>query len=253
MVDAVSSNTATGKINTGSKMMASNFETFLSLLTAQLKNQDPLSPVDSNEFTAQLTQMAGVEQQLLTNTLLNSLLQAQQGDGLTGAAQYIGKEATAVWSSTRIENGEANWSYELGGNAATATIQVLDAAGKVVWTGDAPAKTNGMHDFKWDGKTTGGGQVDDGGVYTMKVIAKDGAGKAVDSQVIIRGRVTGVEMYDGKPFVTIGNSIMPVSSLIALEEQKTAVAPPTTSPDEGADGNPLAALASRLNPLNLLS
>lgn len=230
MVDAVSSNTATGKINTGSKMMASNFETFLSLLTAQLKNQDPLSPVDSNEFTAQLTQMAGVEQQLLTNTLLNSLLQAQQGDSLTGAAQYIGKDATAVWSSTRIENGEANWSYELGGNAAKATIQVLDASGKVVWTGDAPAKTNGMHDFKWDGKTTGGGQVDNGGVYTMKVIAKDGAGKDVNSQVIIRGRVTGVEMYDGKPFVTIGNSIMPVSSLIALEEQKKAATTPPETP-----------------------
>ena len=228
MVDAVSSNTAAGKINTGSTMLASNFETFLSLLTAQLKNQDPLSPVDSNAFTAQLTQMAGVEQQLLTNTLLNSLLQAQQGDGLTGAAQYIGKDATAVWSATRYEDGEANWSYELGGNAATATIQVLDASGKVVWTEDAPAKTNGMHDFKWDGKTTGGGQVDDGGVYTMKVIAKDGAGKDVDSQVIIRGRVTGVEMYDGAPYVTIGKSIMPVSSLIALEEQKTATTPPET-------------------------
>lgn len=228
MVDAVSSNAAAGKINTGSTMLASNFETFLSLLTAQLKNQDPLSPVDSNQFTAQLTQMAGVEQQLLTNTLLNSLLQAQQGDGLTGAAQYIGKEATAVWSTTRYEDGEANWSYELGGNAASATIQVLDASGKVVWSGDAPAKTNGMHDFKWDGKTTGGGQVDDGGVYTMKVIAKNGAGKDVDSQVIIRGRVTGVEMYDGKAFVTIGNSIMPVTSLIALEEQKAATTPPET-------------------------
>ena len=228
MVDAVSSNAASGKINTGSKMLASNFETFLSLLTAQLKNQDPLSPVDSNQFTAQLTQMAGVEQQLLTNTLLNNLLQAQQGDGLTGAAQYIGKDATAVWSATRYEDGEANWSYELGGAAATATIQVLDASGKVVWSGDAPAKTNGMHDFKWDGKTTGGGQVDDGGVYTLKVLAKDGAGKDVDSQVIIRGRVTGVEMYDGTPYVTIGKSIMPVSSLIALEEQKTAASTPET-------------------------
>lgn len=228
MVDAVSTNAATGKINTGSAMLASNFETFLSLLTAQLKNQDPLSPVDSNQFTAQLTQMAGVEQQLLTNTLLNSLLQAQQGDGLTGAAQYIGKDATAVWAATRFEDGEANWSYELGGSATTATIQVLDASGKVVWSGDAPAKTNGMHDFKWDGKTTGGGQVDDGGVYTMKVFAKDGAGKDVDSQVIIRGRVTGVEMYDGQAFVTIGKSIMPVSSLIALEEQKTAASQPDT-------------------------
>ena len=246
MVDAVSSHNAAGRVNAGGQMLASNFQTFLSLLTTQLKNQDPLSPVDSNEFTAQLTQMAGVEQQLLTNDLLTGLLKAQQGDGLTGAAQYIGKDATAVWAATRFEDGEANWSYELAADATDATLQVLDASGKVVWSGPAPEKTNGMHDFKWDGKTTGGGQVDDGGVYTLKVVAKDGAGKAVDSQVLIRGRVTGVEMYDNTPFVIIGNSIMPVSSLIALEEQKAAAKP---EDDAGA----ASALASKLNPFNLLS
>ena len=246
MVDAVSSNNAAGRVNAGGQMLASNFQTFLSLLTTQLKNQDPLSPVDSNEFTAQLTQMAGVEQQLLTNDLLTGLLKAQQGDGLTGAAQYIGKDATAVWAATRFEDGEANWSYELAADATDATLQVLDASGKVVWSGPAPEKTNGLHDFKWDGKTTGGGQVDDGGVYTLKVVAKDGAGKAVDSQVLIRGRVTGVEMYDNTPFVIIGNSIMPVSSLIALEEQKAAAKP---EDDAGA----ASALASKLNPFNLLS
>lgn len=246
MVDAVSSNNAAGRVNAGGQMLASNFQTFLSLLTTQLKNQDPLSPVDSNEFTAQLTQMAGVEQQLLTNDLLTSLLSAQQGDGLTGAAQYIGKDATAVWAATRFEDGEASWSYELAANAASATLQVLDAAGKVVWSGEAPDKTNGLHDFKWDGQTTGGGQVDDGGVYTLKVLAKDGAGQDVDSQVLIRGRVTGVEMYDGKPFVIVGKSIMPVSSLIALEERKAAANP---EQDAGA----LSALASRINPLNFLS
>jgi len=246
MVDAVSSNNAAGRVNAGGQMLASNFQTFLSLLTTQLKNQDPLSPVDSNEFTAQLTQMAGVEQQLLTNDLLTGLLKAQQGDGLTGAAQYIGKDATAVWAATRFEDGEANWSYELAADATDATLQVLDASGKVVWSGPAPEKTNGMHDFKWDGKTTGGGQVDDGGVYTLKVVAKDGAGKAVDSQLLIPGRVTGVEMYDNTPFVIIGNSIMPVSSLIALEEQKAAAKP---EDDAGA----ASALASKLNPFNLLS
>lgn len=248
MVDAVSTNNAAGRVNAGGQMLASNFQTFLSLLTTQLRNQDPLSPVDSNEFTAQLTQMAGVEQQLLTNDLLTSLLSAQQGDGLTGAAHYIGKDATAVWSATRFEDGEASWSYELAADATSATLQVLDASGKVVWSGEAPDKTNGLHDFKWDGQTTGGGQVDDGGVYTLKVIAKNGAGQDVDAQVLIRGRVTGVEMYDGRPFVIVGNSIMPVSSLIALEEQKAAA-----KPDPEEDAGALSALASRMNPLNLLS
>jgi flagellar hook assembly protein FlgD len=88
MVTAVNGNTATNKINASSGMLASNFETFLSLLTAQLKNQDPLSPMDSNEFTGQLTQMAGVEQQLLSNQLLTALLNGQKGDGLSSASSF---------------------------------------------------------------------------------------------------------------------------------------------------------------------
>ena len=86
MINPLSTSDATGRINAGSSMMASNFETFLSLLTAQLKNQDPLSPVDSNEFTAQLTQMAGVEQQLLTNELLTALLEGNQAGALASTS-----------------------------------------------------------------------------------------------------------------------------------------------------------------------
>ena len=219
MVDAVSTtNTANARIASGTGMLASNFETFLTLLTSQLKNQDPLSPVDSNQFTAQLTQMAGVEQQLLTNDLLKSLVEAQGGGGLGQAATYIGKEATAAWSATKMADGEASWSYELGANAASATLQVLDGTGKVVWSGDAPAKTTGLHEFTWDGKATSGNDGQDGQVYSLKIVAKDGAGGAVDAQVLTRGRVTGVEMYEGEAFLTIGQSIVPLSTIIALEE-----------------------------------
>jgi len=230
MVDAVTTNTANTKINSGQSMLASNFETFLSLLTAQLKNQDPLSPVDSNEFTAQLTQMAGVEQQLMTNSLLTSLLQGQESGGMAQAATYIGRDATAVWSANEIKDGKADWSYELASNADKVTLSVVDSTGKTVWSGDAPDKTTGIHDFTWDGKTTGGGQVDDGGVYTLKVTATDTAGATVTSQALIRGEVTGVELYGGVPYVTIGNAIMPLSSLISLQ-QKAAATPDNTSND----------------------
>ncbi|HWQ88227.1 flagellar hook assembly protein FlgD [Brevundimonas sp.] len=221
MVDAVTTaNNATNRIAAGSGMLASNFETFLALLTSQLKNQDPLSPVDSNQFTAQLTQMAGVEQQLLTNELLKSLVSAQAGGGLAGAATYIGKEATAAWSATKMADGEATWSYELGANASSATLQVLDGSGNVVWSGDAPAKTTGVHDFTWDGEATTGNDGQDGQVYTLKIVAKNATGGAVDAQVLTRGRITGVEMYEGEAFLTVGNSIVPLSTVIALEEAR---------------------------------
>ena len=251
MVDAVTTGSATARTNAGSQLLTSNFETFLSLLTAQLKNQDPLSPVDSNQFTAQLTQMAGVEQQLLTNDLLTSLLAAQQGGGLSGAANYIGKDASAVWSATKLADGEATWSYELATDATDVQLQVLDSAGKVVWSGAAPEKGEGLHDFTWNGQTTGGGQTDDGGVYTLKVTAKNGSGAAVDSQVLIRGRITGVELYDGQPYLTVGNSILPLSSVIALEEHAAAATP--TPGDDGEGESLLASIASTFNPLKYLS
>jgi flagellar basal-body rod modification protein FlgD len=245
MVDAVNTSTATNRINAGSTMLASNFETFLSLLTAQLRNQDPLSPVDSNQFTAQLTQMAGVEQQLLTNELLKGMLAGQGTGGLADAATYIGKEATAAWSATKVKDGDATWSYELAATSASVKLQVVDGAGKVVWEGDAPDKTTGVHDFTWDGGT-------EGSVYSLKIVAKDAAGKALDAQVLTRGRITGVEMYDGEAFLTVGNSILPLSSVIALEEARTPTTPTVPDDDDDAQGL-LASLASSLNPLKLLS
>lgn len=253
MVDSVTSTTtnATGRIGAGSTLLASNFETFLTLLTSQLKNQDPLSPVDSNQFTAQLTQMAGVEQQLLTNDLLKGLLEAQGGGGLAGAATYIGRDATATWSATKFTGGEATWSYELASNAASATLQVLDGSGNVVWSGDAPDRTTGVHDFTWNGAAASGVGGQDGQVYSLKIVARDAAGGAIDSQVLTRGRITGVEMYDSEPYLTVGNSILPLSTVIALEEARTAGTTPAAN-DGGKQGLP-ASLASSFNPLKPFS
>src|SRR5688500_2283058 len=91
-------------INSGRSSLVQNYETFLSLLTAQLKNQDPTSPVDSNAFTAQLVQMSGVEQQLLTNDLLKTLV-GQSQSGLSNGVAYIGKTVTASWSANALKDG----------------------------------------------------------------------------------------------------------------------------------------------------
>ncbi len=82
-------------------------------------------------------------------------------------------------------------------------------------------------------------------------MAKDAAGGAVDSQVLTRGRITGVEMYDGEPYLTVGNSILPLSTVIALEEARAAVTPPPANDDDEA--GLLASLAANFNPLKLFS
>lgn len=262
MVDAVGS---TGSVTlAGRTNLVSNFETFLQLLTTQLKNQDPLSPLDSNDFTAQLTQMAGVEQQLLTNDLLQALLNQGSG-GLDGAVSYIGKEVTAVGSATRLQDGSATWSYELATNAADARLEVLDSTGAVVWSGAAPEMEAGVHDFNWDGVSNNGTQLADGGVYTLRVSATNASGATIDSQVLIRGVVTAVELYDGEPYVTVGGSIVPLSQVISVA---SVSAQAQTETDESEGGvlstvvdvakdllNPvddIVALAGAINPLRLL-
>ena len=215
MVDAVTASQAAGRTSAGRTGLASNFETFLQLLTSQLKNQDPLSPLDSNQFTQQLTQMSGVEQQLLTNDLLTSLLAAQQG-GLGGASNYIGKDVTAVWSAAKLEGGKATWSYELDASASEATLSIVDGKGKTVWTGPAPNRTTGTHEFTWNGKTTAGGQLPDGGVYSLKITAKAGT-NPVEAQVLTRGKVTSVELANGVPYLAIGAALVPLSSVIGVK------------------------------------
>lgn len=216
-VDTAAANTDSARTS-----LATNFDTFLTLLTAQLKNQDPLSPMDSTDFTAQLTQMTGVQQQLLTNDLLTSLLAAQQGGGLNNGSNYIGKEVTAVWSADKLTDGKASWSYELGADATDVSLSVLDSTGKVVWTGKGSELKTGTHDFSWDGKTTAGGQMSDGGVYTLKVSATDASGNAVTSQVLMTGTVDGVELYDNVPYLNVGNTIIPLSTVISLQQKKAA-------------------------------
>lgn len=229
-------------------MLASNFETFLLLLTAQLKNQDPLSPVDSNQFTSQLTQMAGVEQQLLTNDLLTALLEQSGGGGMANAANYIGRDATAAWEAVKFQDGQATWSYELASNAGQVTVEVLNGNGDVVWSGQPDGKSEGVHDFTWNGQTKAGGQVAEGGVYTLRVTAASTGGSRIDSQVLVRGRVTGVELYNGQPYLTIGRSVVPLSNVIALDEPGPTPTPPL--PDDDDDESLLAQVVSALNPFN---
>src|SRR3954470_24839658 len=110
---AVTNNTTstTSSSSTGGDKdtLAGNFQTFLSLLTTQLKNQNPLDPLDTNQFTQQLVQFAGVEQQLRTNDQLATLLTLQQTAQSTQALTFVGKTAVVDGSTTLLSQGKAGW------------------------------------------------------------------------------------------------------------------------------------------------
>lgn len=191
--------------------LATNYETFLALLTTQLRNQDPLSPLDSNQFTQQIVQMTGVEQQLLTNQLLQTMVDRSSG-GVSDAVSYIGREVTADTGAGRLADGSANWTYSLPSNAASATLEIKNAAGQVVWRGPAPDRGAGEHAFTWDGKGLLGNQLADG-AYTLSVSAQNTAGAPITASTTVTGTVTGVEQRDGATVLVTTAGTVPMSTV----------------------------------------
>jgi flagellar basal-body rod modification protein FlgD len=205
--------------------LAENFDTFLTLLTTQLKNQDPLSPMDSNAFTQQMVQMTGVEQQLLTNDLLTKLVD-NNSSGIATAVSLIGKEVRAVSDGAALKNDQAKWTYKLDSAADELKLEVIDSNNKTVFVTSPDGKAAGDHDFTWDGKDANGHKLPEG-AYTLKVTAKDSADKAIASTTYVQGMVTGVEQADGQTLITINGTKVPWEQITTIAQ--AAAAPPPTS------------------------
>jgi flagellar basal-body rod modification protein FlgD len=190
---------------------------FLKLLTAQLRNQDPLSPLDANQFTAQLVQMNGVQQQILTNQLLQQLV-SNQG-GLGNAVGLIGKQVQAATAAATIQNGKADWTYSVDAASTDVTLQVIDSMGNVVWQGDAGDLEKGEHTFSWDGKDLRGNQRADGTTYGLRVTAKDASGEAISTHVYLKGQVLSVQNIDGTTVVDINGTKVPLNLVTSVMSQ----------------------------------
>ena len=216
-VSTVNAAAAQASVGTGRTRLAESFETFLSLLTTQLKNQDPLSPMDGNQFTQQLVQMTGVEQQLLSNQLLTSLV-AQGGATLDGAVDLIGKTVTADRTVAELTASKpAEWTYELPTAAADARLTVKDSAGQVVLTAAAPELSAGRHSFTWNG-TLANGATAPAGSYTVSVAARGADGKAITSPVNLVGIATAAESIDGETWLTIGSAKVKLSAVTSVRQ-----------------------------------
>jgi flagellar basal-body rod modification protein FlgD len=209
------STTVDAKLLASKSRLASSEETFLALLTTQLKNQDPLSPLDSNAFTQQLVQMTGVEQQLLTNQLLQSMV-SQSAGTMTNAVNYIGKSISAAYDAVTLADGTASWNYNLPANTSEAVISIKNGLDQTIWTGSTDDLTSGSHTFTWNGKTTDGRQLNNGGTYTLSVAAKDAAAGDVAVPVTVTGKVTAIETVNGETQALIGRTRIPITKITGV-------------------------------------
>lgn len=169
-------------------------DTFLNLLVAQLKNQDPLKPMDSTAFVAQLAQFSSLEAQQNTNTKLDSLLTYQTSIQNTLLSNFIGKQVSFSGSSVNLAT-TADISYTPAADAASVTLTISDSSGKVVRTVSLGAQTSGAKSYTWNGKDSNGNTLSDG-TYTVSFSAADSSGAFVAVATKSKGTVTGIS-YDG--------------------------------------------------------
>jgi flagellar basal-body rod modification protein FlgD len=194
---------------TAQSRLAENFDTFLTLLTAQLKNQDPLSPMDSTQFTQQLVQFSQVEQSITQNQNLETLIGLTRSRTSADAVAYLGKTLTFTDGSGPLIGGSAKWTYNLEGQASATALTVTDSRGRVVFS--APGETgNGAHEFTWNGKDNAGNQLPDG-YYALTVRALLANGNPVASTMKSTGVVTEVDLSGSEPLLMIGPMTVPLS------------------------------------------
>src|SRR5258707_1833093 len=181
--------------------LAGNFQTFLSLLTTQLQNQNPLDPLDTNQFTQQLVEFASVEQQLKTNDQLTTLVSLQQSTQATQALGFVGKTAVVNGNTTALSNSSATWQLGVPTNA-NVTISIASSTGQTVFTGSYQVNAGDGQAFGWDGKGNDGTQWPDG-KYTITAQAADGSGNSVAVSTEIVGVVSSVDLTQSPPLLSI--------------------------------------------------
>lgn len=172
------------------------FDTFLKLLVAQLKNQDPLNPVQGTEFTSQIAQFSQLEQQINSNNYLQEMLKQRDYGQQTLATSYIGKEVLVPGDKlTKGASGDVTLGYNLEKLATKVTVSISNKDGTMVrmFSGNG---AQGRHLVTWDGKDENG-DVLPAGTYTITVKAYDNDGKGVTSQAYAMGKVDSV-LNDGK-------------------------------------------------------
>jgi flagellar basal-body rod modification protein FlgD len=212
-VPGVGTNPGTSS-NGGTSALSSfsaNFDNFLTLLTKQLQYQDPLSPLDTNQFTQQLVEFTSVEQQIQTNQKLDSLLSVQSDNQAMAALSFLNNVIEAQSDQVMLQNGSAAISYDLSSDAKTATLVVTDQNGGTVKTMSVETSA-GTHDLTWDGTDRNGNKVDDG-VYNISVQAVDDDGAQLAVTTGTRGKVDAVQRINGEFHLSIGDLDVPLSKV----------------------------------------
>ncbi|MGI9451877.1 MAG: flagellar hook assembly protein FlgD [Geminicoccaceae bacterium] len=221
-ISALTSTAATSTTSASVTGLAEDFGSFLQLLTTQLQNQDPTSPMDADQFTQQLVQFSGVEQQIRSNETLGELASLMQADQLSQSVRYLGAEVEAEGDVFRLgDDGLANIHYSLENSASTSLLKITDEFGRVVAL--KPGENGaGRHGLTWDGMGDDGVQRTDGS-YKIEVLAQSADGAPVSVSTTISGIVDGVEMDGTETMLSVDGVLMTLEQISAIRTPPTVI------------------------------
>ena len=177
--------------------LAGNFTDFLKLLMTQLQNQDPTSPMDTNQFTSQLVQFSSVEQQINTNSSLTKLIQATQGAEVLQSTALVGKQVQVVADHIALQGGKGALRFDTAAPQSVSIGIYSDAGTKLR---DATvASTSGSNSWTWDGRDSAGNAVRDG---AYRAVVAGASGTALPFTVL--GTATGMQRKGDTVTVQLG-------------------------------------------------
>jgi len=181
--------------------LSGNFNDFLNLLMTQLQNQDPTSPMNTDQFTSELVQFTSVEQQINTNGSLTKLIQLTQGDEMLQASSIVGKTVDVNTNQLPLQNGSATLNFTTP-TAEPVSISIYNAAGTQV-NNVSLQSTQGTNTWTWNGQASNGATMPDG-AYTVAIFG--GANGATPTAVpfTVQGTVTGVQAQSGTVNLQMG-------------------------------------------------
>ncbi|MEZ0261942.1 MAG: flagellar hook assembly protein FlgD [Alphaproteobacteria bacterium] len=215
-------NTATQtQSQTSTTALNQDFDQFLRLLTTQLQNQDPLSPMDSSEFTNQLVQFSNVEQSIRTNSFLEKLLTMQTLNLTALGVSFIGKDVEVAGKFFQADGVKpVSMSYDMPVGADEGTLSIIDKDGNVVFTQNADI-TAGRHNFTWDGKDSSGNLVP-AGKYEIRVGAQTSTDAALNVTTFVPGHVNGLESAeDGSLMLNVDGNLVNMTDVRKISEPTT--------------------------------
>jgi len=218
-----STTTAAAATASSSQQLAGNFDTFLQLLTTQLQNQDPLSPMDTTQFTEQLVSFAGVEQQIDMNTNLQTLISMQQSSESLQALQLVGANVTINSNTATLSNATstpATWGFS-SPSPATGAVTITSSTGQVAYTGTTSLSA-GSQTYTWNGQGNNGVTWPDGN-YTLSINAVGANGQAVTISTQVQGTISSVNVSQNPPQVTVGGQSYPLSSIQSINSGSNSI------------------------------